>query len=486
MKLARVNALDSKREIRQLMLLIVVALILGGVAGGAVATELWLLVGALVLLSLAVLGYNLSALNLGRLYLLLAILTPSFLLGGIMPFRLEDAVTILLIVKFGPALLRHQPRTVRTLVGLFVAFMAISFFGMFLGSIILAHTPSLRDFFTIVGVIRMLLTVLIGSAIAQNMLRRGDSPWSFLDVAVLGVTLSALVGYMQYFNLFGSAAWLVPLFRSRDPKSYAEAMVGGWISRRAIGTVGNPNYFALLSLFGLAPAMLRAVGARERGRRFRYGLCAVIMSLALLLALSRTGWLAGLTVLVLIVYLMRRARGSLGYAKRLMGVALVLTVCYFLLPEGVLAGFRVRVDRWLEEGFLTEHNLVARWTHWANVFQDVLRSPVFGLGPAKGAVPQTVDNGFLKILRTTGIVGLGVWLGILSLPAIAALRKIKGADRASFVIRVWAIGIIVVFMVYGITSDVFGHTQLMGLAWLTVGFCLGWIGCGRLEGTPQP
>lgn len=185
----------------------------------------------------------------------------------------------------------------------------------------------------------------------------------------------------------------------------------GWDEhyQRIIGTFLDPNFLGII----LVLALISVVFNFLKKKNFNWILLLGFLFLTLLFTYSRSSYLAFLAGMGTISLIFRQPRF-------LMIPAVLLLAGIFLLPRP--DGEGVRLER-------TASNM-ARLENWQESLQFVKESPLFGVGfntlrfvrERQGLLNEKygvshasfgVDNSFLFVLATTGIVGLITFLSLL-------------------------------------------------------------------------
>jgi len=213
----------------------------------------------------------------------------------------------------------------------------------------------------------------------------------------------------------------------------------------------NPNDFAAYTFLPLSIALAVLVTARERWvRRLAMGATG-LMVVAILLTQSRAGML-GLFVFAILVFKALRAwRGP-----RVALLAALAVIAVQVAPQDVwdrLGGLRHATES-LEE-VDEEGSALQRWTIMKVGMRIASNHPVTGVGlgryPAAHAQETARDIGlafargerdahstYIRMLAETGIVGLGLFLGLLGVVwrrSRAALQRIRANHPLNAVVR---------------------------------------------------
>jgi O-antigen ligase len=192
---------------------------------------------------------------------------------------------------------------------------------------------------------------------------------------------------------------------------YAGIDAGG----RVYGTIGSPNTAASYLTLLLAPALSVILTPLERRYRWLAALAFGLGAVALVLTLSRGGWVA-LAVSVALLCLLSLQRGWLP-TKAALIIGVIVVLILFLLRGPIL-------DRLFGDDAGAAES---RSTMWRQALDVIEANPVLGVGANNYAVwfeqyigPEldaqrirTVHNKYLLVWAETGIVGLLAFLGFL-------------------------------------------------------------------------
>jgi O-antigen ligase len=260
-----------------------------------------------------------------------------------------------------------------------------------------------------------------------------------------GGFLASVSAIMQSFNLLGARTFFEVVYYGANADKVSE-----YLSWRASGTIGNPNEFALFVAAGLAFAVTLLYMERRPGDRL--WLLGFILAdlLALILAGSRMGLLAGaIVVLAVVIRSGRRRRTAIVAA---LATVLFIAFVLFLAARGSLtpSGFLARaLDPILNraERFNPQHlgGIVFRLAMWKSAWSETQASLLLGYGPAKGATglqtSSTVDSEIFMMALRYGLIGLTIWVGIWVVFLRTASRASKARDREAQLVgrALWAI-----------------------------------------------
>lgn len=275
-----------------------------------------------------------------------------------------------------------------------------------------------------------------------------DDEWRFVRRVLATVLATGLfvatLGLVQRLTWNGRILWFyVPLDWAGAPRIDAPQTSGPFV---------GPSHFAgylamILPLALVATISPRCLAARGREAAVRAlgGLAGLVLLAALLLSLSRGGWLAAITAAGLLLTillsapvaarpaLLRRSR------PRVITVSLVLAGAAVTLVL-VLVGpaLRTDLDLRIAESVATQDTLLARLATWTSTLTMARDFPLFGvgLGAWQDLFPRyasrwspaaflAAHNDYLELLAETGVAGVSLAAWFL-LVATRRLRRALG------------------------------------------------------------
>jgi hypothetical protein len=285
----------------------------------------------------------------------------------------------------------------------------------------------------------LLLSYVLFFVIVASVVRPREVPRYVVLMVGLGVVLAiaTIVEYRTHYNVFYS------LWGKVLPVTIpSELDVPDSIGRLTVlGPTDQPLELAALLAMVLPFALLGSIEAGTRRRKVLYAI-AVGLLLAGGVATSRKTSLVApaAAILLLIAY---RPRIML---RALLGLALVLGVLVHATSPGALGS----VLEQLEPGHVnTVHTTTDRVARYDAVRPDIMSHLLIGRGygsydPHKYRI---LDNEYLGVLITVGLLGLAGYIAILLTMMVLAHRTIRGPDprRASLALASLAsVGVIVV------------------------------------------
>lgn len=241
--------------------------------------------------------------------------------------------------------------------------------------------------------------------------------------------------------------------------------------RRAFATLRGPNDFGA---FLILPILLVVTWFRSLPRWVSI-LALALLGWALVLSSSRSAWIG--FVVAAAVYAGLQAGRKL--SRRQIGVGIVALVFAGLLvlyasvnvPVVRMAVFHSSPgDPTLTEGS-TDNHIAATLGGAERVAADPLGCGPGCAGPASyyGDTPRISENYFVQIAEETGLIGLGVFLGLLAVVTLALYRATQVKD-----ISLALLATLAGYVVIGLLLHVWADDPLSITWWLLAGTVLGY------------
>ncbi|PVU83506.1 hypothetical protein DDP54_11430 [Cellulomonas sp. WB94] len=328
------------------------------------------------------------------------------------------------------------------------------------------------------GVMRAALVMFPLAIVALGISTTADRPRTdaFLAAILIGATVSALVGVLQFMKPFDLAAVL------RLPGMTARQL-GGMGSRggffRVKGAAGHPIEFGVIC-GALVPLGMHFVRfGRTHNRRILAAVATVCLLLAIPMGVSRSGILVVLVALIVYaVVLSVRQRISL----------LILGLGAGMVMRAAIPGLLGTVTSFFTHAS-TDNSVSGRTEDYAQIDEFFRQTPILGrgLGTFRPEDYFFLDNQYLLALVEGGIVLVAAII-LFFLLAIAScrgasLRAARAADasRAQAVMAaVLAIG------VSGLFFDLFSFAQVTVLTFVLAGVAGALWRQGVDDGVPIP
>lgn len=349
---------------------------------------------------------NVIELNKKCLYLVVfsLVLTPSLdLIPGLPAIRLEELFIfswILLYVGFQNGSLRIVLSPPALILIAYIILLPVSI----MNGLSHGYEASFADLIQFIKLFKYLSCFYL-SAVVFSSFDHYDSS-RFIKKIYLLLFLLSILTFLQYFNVLGLNAFLVPLIA--DEKYYY--LITGLGSQRPIGMIGNPNALGFMFVFMIIFCICASKNSSKLGLFLPPWLILAVGIIAMLLTLSRTA-LAALLVSILAIFSWRfllsltKKRIGVGFLK---GGVIFSLLAFFVLNsdffhQEVLWRFSRGIDLATDTSFNAR---IRNWVEAYNIFIDV---PIVGAGPlTMQKFEHAVDNEYLFLARSYGIVGVAL------------------------------------------------------------------------------
>lgn len=248
---------------------------------------------------------------------------------------------------------------------------------------------------------------------------------------------------------------------------------------RVAGTVGDPNVLASILLAGTFLAVALAL-TQKRNPAMRLALffCAFLCLLGVVLTFSRGGLIALGAAMLVTPFLVRRR-----------AAAITLMV---LVVIGIVAFVVTFAPADAKDRLTKNDGGSGRTDIWRIGWRMVEANPVVGIGVgnfqntsvhyqiAPGAArvrtdladhPSVAHNSFLELLAEGGVIGLGLFLGIIVAAlatAVKATRRFLRERRSDLALLS---GAVVIAIIAILASDFFISEQFAKQLWLLIALC---------------
>lgn len=320
-----------------------------------------------------------------------------------------------------------------------VHFAVLALFGVCCAGVALnGHALANMDELSLVGKkLALLASYIVFFFVVASTIRPREVPRYAALMVALGVTVAVatIAEYRLHYNVFYEL-WskVLPVAVPSDldaPDSIGRLTI--------YGPTSQPLELAALLAMVLPFAVIGSSDAATRRRRLLYSL-AIGLLLAGGLATSRkTSIVAPVGAIALLMIFRPRT-----IVRSLLGLALVLGVVVHFTSPGALGSVLSQLEPGHVNNVLTTTDRTARYDA---VRPDLLSHPLLGRGyesydPHKYRI---LDNQYLGLLITTGLLGVIAYLAIFVTMMNAARRTIRGADprRASLALASFAaVGVI--------------------------------------------
>jgi polysaccharide biosynthesis protein PslJ len=397
----------------QLVILVGACLLAGG-AGGILTAAVHPLAGFALLVGVGVgLGMLLNQ-DVG----LLAFIGAAYLLPfakiplriGVSLTFLDVILTVLLVTWLGRIVMRRDGG----LVGSPVHPLVLVFLGLALTSFTLGIQSVTSEVFRLF--LKLINSVLF-FFILTNLVRERDQLSRLLRWTLWLVAAQAAIALVLYALSPSPAAQLLSLLRPLEYPTGPGVIryIAGTQTLRAIGTSVDPNVLGGMLVLVLPLAIAFAL-AKDGPVRRRYVIAMVgLITLALLLTMSRGAWLGAVAGFALIATFRYR---------RLWFIAALGAAIFVLMPQSDQF-----VERFEAGVRMEDRATLMRLGEYKDALRLIESYPFFGVG--FGAAPEVdlyigASSVYLLIAEEMGLIGLGVFLitmGALYWYALGVYRK---------------------------------------------------------------
>ncbi|GAB4262009.1 MAG: hypothetical protein Kow00122_18570 [Thermoleophilia bacterium] len=314
------------------------------------------------------------------------------------------------------------------------------------------------------------LSLILSAAAAADVTAAfKETSMTLLLVAMYGVVARSLRGEpavrVVLWGLVVAAA-LISMLAVRSfilqESSWRVSLDGSGAEMRAGGVLGHPNQLA--GFLTLVVPVGIALALQVRGwRRLAAAGLTVLSGVALLVTMSRTGWLAGAAGVAVLTLLVPRRSLVIGLV--VLGIAAV-----YLVPGGLSV---LITERAAGVGDFSQAEVLSRMDYWRASLRIVEESPVVGVG--LGNFPQAYEalntqgkwyipgpirvspphahNLFLTMLAETGGVGVAAGLALLVAVVSEARRALRPRGTPAYVLGAGIVAALVAFALDN-TADV--------------------------------
>lgn len=310
-------------------------------------------------------------------------------------------------------------------------------------------------------------------------------PWSERDIGIVSNTMlvcmtgAAFVGIWQWQNWLGIGRWLQLIYGYG--LSHAE-------KGRIVGTMANPNDYALLLATGLAMVM-GAFKDVSRKRQFLLLLSSGLLAVGIAIIGSRTGVVGVVIVFAVGVGLRIIKSRSVRQRFRWLGIVAIalLLAASVVIPWGAKE-FRklevmspIQVLDYVDQGPLyrlvyrfsiataEDGGIAMRQAIWQSHLDAFWASPLLGWGPGKSTYSAIVDSEYVFYLRRYGIIGLSLLLLLYGQIFRFCWKLLRSRSVVAWRIGAFLIATLLVYLAANFVLYTFYILQLMSVFWLMVG-----------------
>jgi O-antigen ligase len=414
-------------------------------------------------------GHHLTRRRLIITLLMCSILLPDVLVPGLWDIRPEEILTLALI----PIILT-QISWYWTRFDVFFALVGVSTVISIIWGVLLGVPFSPRDVMELVKIAKYWLFFHLALY-----------PWderdinTMLNYVLIFMAVAACVGIWQRQNWLGVGRMLQALYG----RGASHAQKG-----RIVGTMANPNDFALLLVTGFA-LVASAFKDASRRRRVFLAILGILLMIGTAITSSRTG-VVGIVIVLVAGFALRifRSRFVVQRLRWLVIASMAILLAAIIIAPWVGKEFRKieTMTPWEVLDYVDQNQLylllyrfsiaaseeegigvrVARWeSHW----EAFLQSPVVGWGPGKSSYATIVDSEYVFYLRRYGVVGLGLLLFLYCNIILFCRKLLRYRSSEAWRMGAFLITTLLVYLAANFVLYTFYILQLMSLFWLMVG-----------------
>jgi hypothetical protein len=340
---------------------------------------------------------------------------------GVIPVRLgvqltlvDGLLTLLLLVWLLRALARSESIELTPVGGLVFAYLGIIAAAFMLGSANVFDVDLARRVLKLANSILFFFT-------AANCLRRAWQVDQVVRALIAGGFLSAAVGVALYAQPRDTIVRLLSALRPLGYPAGPEVLrflpaAGDTYSDtiRATSTSVDPNVLGGLLMVTLALLISQAAARRPLLPRLALAPMGLVMLACLVLTYSRSSWVG---LVAAVAYL-----GTFRYRRAWLFAFLAVAVLMYL-PIG-----QEMLER-LEQGLSgRDKATVMRFSEYRNALAIIQAYPLLGIG--FGEAPRIdlypgVSSLYLLVAQQTGLLGLSVFLAIVSVVLVRSLQALR-------------------------------------------------------------
>lgn len=227
------------------------------------------------------------------------------------------------------------------------------------------------------------------------------------------------------------------------------------------GPMGHPLELALVLGMAVPFALVPALEAVDRNERWKWIAIVGLLLAALFSTQRKTGMLAVLAGLLLILAYRR------GALRRLLPMAIGLMLVMHVLAPGAMGSLKQQLQ---PDRLTTSNSNTQRSNDYSAVTPDLQKHLAMGrgFGSYDGLKYRILDNQYLGLLITVGLLGTAVYVAMF-ITGIAGVRRyarMRGSPHGSAVLALAAA--LIVFLIGNFLFDVlsFSHITYLGFVML--------------------
>ena len=397
-------------SIKQILPLVIITLVI--IAGIAINKlfVLFILIGlGLASLYLLLNDLKIESRDLVLILIVTSLLFPPIRLSHAIPdVRFEEVIVYILFPLLLVQLWPPESKYIRSLlIGMFI-FCAFICLSIFYSHVFLNIPTGFRDYFEVVKILKLglILVIIYNLEIEERSFRL------FLHLLLACITISAIIGFLEYYSIFSFDKMVAPLYANTQLDT---------VNLRMLGTYGNPNSFGATLTIGCLTAGILFLFSRKILLRISYLIALGILTWGLVLTGSRTA-VVTLAAALFLLLVINRKRLHLSWFAIITTVLFVLAIfsaALHFLSQKIVTRYQSGVNLTEDQSFLM------RLLVWKYNLMAFLNSPVFGWGPAKYVMSTLVDNEYILMLRRYGVVGFIPYISIYLIPFFYSYKALS-------------------------------------------------------------
>jgi len=321
----------------------------------------------------------------------------------------------------------------------------------------------IKDLYQPIVFIRM---ILIASIAASFYFGERQVKQFSMGIFIISL-ISVVLAFIQRFR-FWYVSGLVERLYTVEWTRLQEAGIGA----RVVGTFGNPNQFGLYLVMLAAVTLAIAINMKGFTRLLATGTFVSLGLAVLMTTASRTALVAFSMITVVSLLLSLRGR------------AIIPVILLMVLMFGMLIFIRIYADTLplnpRIKGILGVGDeepmtsiLHARYTLWERSISEAKESIIVGVGISK-MIYQTTDNGYIIMLLRMGIIGLIVYISMLTALFIRGIKALHIEKRPyQRTVLLTSFIVLINHMIFELTGDFFWSVEISAIFAAFVGLLCG-------------
>lgn len=340
-----------------------------------------------------------------------------------------------------------------------VSLAGVLFFSTFVNAANGRYPFFIKDYFITLVFIRGILVAAIVASLhfSEKQIRQ------FVTGILVLTSLAAVLSFVQKF-IPHLLAGVVQRYYAVEYEDVAIKTTG--TLSRVVGTMGNANLWGALQVVLGCVSISAFLNVKGILKIISFGVYILMVMSVIITTASRSGVIALLAVSGLSVILSLKGHGKIWV---LLGGILLIIMFFFVRNNVDSLPINPRMQDMLRGEETIHRGLANRFGVWARSLDAVKGSFIMGTGASR-SVYQLSDNGYIMTLLRTGLIGLGVYLAMLSALFIRGFKAIiivKGSYMQAMILM--PLMVLVAHVLYEVVADFFYQVDYMAM----VAFFLG-------------